>query len=297
MKNKNELKLKENRFLIKIIVIEIIFLAMFVFIALNLSRINIFNSLIGSRSIVFKYIFVIFFFVAIDFVIFFYLILIIKAFDGIYFHKEWLKSTYRLYRKYDIFMFIFKVFSIIIFFLIYLVTPCSVYGDSMKPTFETSDYVLTFNIYPSPQKQDVVVFDAKDYTTSEAYFIKRVIATPGDVLNYQSTTNTLYINDEKITDFGSTFYRNIRLSVDYNLGQLKELSYVLYNNEYKLLENLYDSLPQKNYFVMPEGKYLVLGDNRSNSQDSRYFGLIDKEAIYGKVFLRFYPFSKFAFFS
>ncbi|MDU0850631.1 MAG: signal peptidase I, partial [Staphylococcus epidermidis] len=43
----------------------------------------------------------------------------------------------------------------------------------------------------------------------------------------------------------------------------------------------------------PKGKYLVLGDNREVSKDSRSFGLIDKDQIVGKVSLRYWPFSEF----
>ena len=46
-------------------------------------------------------------------------------------------------------------------------------------------------------------------------------------------------------------------------------------------------------FVVPSNKYLVLGDNRNQSLDSRKFGFIDKKSIFGKVVLRFYPFNKF----
>ena len=45
--------------------------------------------------------------------------------------------------------------------------------------------------------------------------------------------------------------------------------------------------------MIPKGKYLVLGDNREVSKDSRSFGLIDKDQIVGKVSFRFWPFSEF----
>ncbi|SPZ97263.1 signal peptidase IB [Staphylococcus aureus] len=48
-----------------------------------------------------------------------------------------------------------------------------------------------------------------------------------------------------------------------------------------------------NQNVIPKGKYLVLGDNREVSKDSRAFGLIDEDQIVGKVSFRFWPFSEF----
>ncbi|HDE9037889.1 TPA: signal peptidase I, partial [Staphylococcus aureus] len=47
--------------------------------------------------------------------------------------------------------------------------------------------------------------------------------------------------------------------------------------------------------VIPKGKYLVLGDNREVSKDSRAFGLIDEDQIVGKVSFRFWPFSEFKY--
>ena len=48
--------------------------------------------------------------------------------------------------------------------------------------------------------------------------------------------------------------------------------------------------------TVPEGTYFVLGDNRQHSTDSRVFGFVKKEAMIGKVSLRYYPFSSFKFF-
>ena len=48
--------------------------------------------------------------------------------------------------------------------------------------------------------------------------------------------------------------------------------------------------------TVPEGMYFVMGDNRQHSTDSRVFGFVKKEAMIGKVSLRYYPFSSFKFF-
>ena len=48
--------------------------------------------------------------------------------------------------------------------------------------------------------------------------------------------------------------------------------------------------------TVPEGTYFVLGDNRQHSTDSRVFGFVKKEAMIGKVSLRYYPFSEIKFF-
>lgn len=58
-------------------------------------------------------------------------------------------------------------------------------------------------------------------------------------------------------------------------------------------KDLLNANPKSN--IIPKGKYLVLGDNREVSKDSRAFGLIDRDQIVGKVSFRFWPFSEFKF--
>ena len=73
---------------------------------------------------------------------------------------------------------------------------------------------------------------------------------------------------------------------------------------YRALEDLIGILVKKsgfklsdlNYKVIPDDMYLVLGDNRENSLDSRKIGLIKKEDIIGKVSFRFWPINKLKFF-
>lgn len=59
------------------------------------------------------------------------------------------------------------------------------------------------------------------------------------------------------------------------------------------VKDLPNANPKSN--VIPKGKYLVLGDNREVSKDSRAFGLIDEDQIVGKVSFRFWPFSEFKY--
>jgi signal peptidase I len=105
---------------------------------------------------------------------------------------------------------------------------------------------------------DVIAFNYAD----TKYLIKRVIGLPGDKVEYKN--NVLYVNDKKIEED----FLNGHRTNDFNTLSL-------------------------GYEKIPEGKYLVLGDNRENSLDSRSFGLIDEKDILGKVTIKIWPFYEF----
>lgn len=145
----------------------------------------------------------------------------------------------------------------VIFIILYVVTIQQVVGPSMSSTLESQDIVLLsrshyrlFNM----KRFDVIAFEYAD----TKYLIKRVIGLPGDKVEYRN--NTLYVNDEVVEE-------------DFLNGHQTE--------------NF--SLVSMGYETIPEGKYLVLGDNRENSLDSRSFGLIDEEDILGKVSIKIWP--------
>lgn len=122
-------------------------------------------------------------------------------------------------------------------------------GPAMIPTFEHQDIVLvnlfSYDVLHRPQKDDIIVF--KYPRNPSLSFIKRVIAIEGDDVEIKS--GDVYIN-----------------------GKIKEEVYVLDKGQ-----NTYP------LYHVPKGSVFVLGDNRRNSEDSRYFGSIPLELILGKV--------------
>ena len=146
------------------------------------------------------------------------------------------------------------VITIILVILIkrYVVSPIRVHGDSMKNTLLDGD-IMILNII-GKQFSDIKRFDIVVVDRGEEYIIKRVIGLPGEKIEYKD--NQLYVNDKKVKDNHSTEVTN---------------DFVI---------------------EVPKDSYFVLGDNRTNSLDSRYFGAFKKNQILGKTKLTLFPFNR-----
>ena len=124
------------------------------------------------------------------------------------------------------------------------------------PVHRTNLSVLANNNTNIKRFDIVVIKDGKEE------IIKRIIGLPGEHISYKN--NKLYVND-KVLEENFDF----RKTNDFNLEEICSC-----NN-------------------IPEGKYLVLGDNRPISKDSRMIGLIDEKDILGKAVYRIWPIYKF----
>lgn len=157
--------------------------------------------------------------------------------------------------------FILITAAIVIPIRMFIAQPFVVNGESMKPTFETGQYLivdqLSYKIH-EPQRGDVIVFKYPEDETK--YFIKRIVGLPGE---------TVEIN-EKTVEITKTNGEKITLSEPYI--KLEKDSF----NNTKLADD----------------EYFVMGDNRSASLDSRVWGPLKKYEIVGQAFVRLLPFSE-----
>lgn len=144
----------------------------------------------------------------------------------------------------------------IILVRLFIVTPVRVDGPSMNDTLHDGDILLLDKYDNKYERFEIVVFN---YNGER--LIKRVIGLPGEVVSYKY--NKLYINGNEIED-------------NYGLG---------YTENFELKD--------LNLTKIPDNEYLVMGDNRNDSLDSRYFGTISKDKILGSVKYRLFPFNKF----
>lgn len=141
----------------------------------------------------------------------------------------------------------------------FIITPVIVSGNSMKPNLNNGELLLVRKIgynEKSIERFDVVVIKEDDDE-----IIKRIIGMPGEHISYKN--NKLYVNDELVSED----YTHLTTD-DFNLEEICSCS------------------------TIPEDKYLVLGDNRPISKDSRMIGLIDINDIVGKAVFRLWPISK-----
>ncbi len=142
------------------------------------------------------------------------------------------------------------------FIILFLYQPVRVEGTSMLPALEDQDRLFINKIayrLGEIHEGDVVVFQyPRDHAKS---YIKRVIALPGDHLRI---------------DRGRVFVNGERLKEPY------------------LLRNFADDRSQPE-MVLPPREYFVMGDHRSISSDSRDFGPVDRDLIYGKAVFVYWP--------
>ena len=193
-------------------------------------------------------------------------------------------------------MIIFGVCFVCCWFVFYvLFTQVEVVGLSMLPTINSSayndkdtdhiDYVFILKTNNYKRKDIVVVKEGK--TTSNSRIIKRIIAVPGDTIAFRKTG--FYPASNKISY--DIYLNGKRLKEDY----IFEQSLYLYTSAgmgYDFYLGLIDALDTSDgdgngFFsvTLKKDQFFVMGDNRNNSTDSRYFGPITKDEIIGKSVL------------
>ncbi|HHY10247.1 MAG TPA: signal peptidase I [Firmicutes bacterium] len=140
--------------------------------------------------------------------------------------------------------------------MIFVARAYTVNGDSMLPTLQHGERLLVDKIsyrFTAPARGEIVVF--KNPSNPKEQFIKRIIALPGDKVAILQ--GVVYINDQPLQE-------------DYTLA------------------------PARIGFVprtVPAGSYFVLGDNRNNSEDSRFgrVGFVPEELLVGRAIWRYWP--------
>jgi signal peptidase I len=193
---------------------------------------------------------------------------------------------------------LFPVFFIVLLLRSFLVEPFRIPSGSMMPTLLIGDFILVnkFNYgirlpalntkvidIGKPKRGDVVVFRYPEDPSIP--FIKRVVGLPGDLVEYNSMRKMLYINNEPIAQtVDEQRYVGIGAGSDMTGRELRveHLSDVV-DHAILVHPDRIRYLPVKKW-VIPENEYFVLGDNRDNSKDSRFWGTVPEENLIGRAF-------------
>lgn len=145
------------------------------------------------------------------------------------------------------------IIILVLLFKKFIASPIRVNGDSMYPTLTDGDIMILDNL--SYRLRKIERFDIVVVKVKKEYIIKRVIGLPGEKIDY--INGQLYINDKANSD------------------------------------DAFDDITDDYSIVVPDGEYFILGDNRLNSLDSRFFGTFKDNEILGNSDFVVFPFSRF----
>tara|TARA_B100000941_G_scaffold199515_2_gene144813 strand:+ start:6302 stop:7042 length:741 start_codon:yes stop_codon:yes gene_type:complete len=196
------------------------------------------------------------------------------------------KTSYLL----DFLASLFPILFIVLFIRSFVFEPFRIPSGSMIPTLLVGDFILV-NKYKYglrlpltnklifenkyPRRGDVVVFQFPENT--KINYIKRVVGIPGDRVEY--INKTLFINGIQLSlqKFNDQDSSNTNLS--------NQMIYIENNGnkEYLILNSTNRGIDFG--FNVPDDNYFVLGDNRDNSNDSRYWGTVHKNNLIGEAFM------------
>ena len=141
----------------------------------------------------------------------------------------------------------------------FIIVNASIPTGSMKETIQIGDRLFAFRLsymFSDPKRGDIIVFDSPD---DSILYVKRIIGLPNETVSIKD--GKIFINDKELI------------------------------NDYTDIETFGNFGP----YEVPKGKYFMMGDNRNNSKDSRFWTnkYLKKDRIKGKVFMIYFPKLKF----
>lgn len=155
------------------------------------------------------------------------------------------------------------VVLVALLFTSFIVSHNKIPTPSMVSTINEQDHILTTMVpyyYRNPEVGEIVVFKQ-----GEESWVKRVIGLPGDIIDIRE--GQVYVNDEARDE---SAYLAAGMSSEPYPGS----DHVTFP------------------YTVPEDHYFLMGDNRAQSQDCRYLGAIARDKIYGKAWIKIYPFNQ-----
>ncbi len=181
----------------------------------------------------------------------------------------------------------FPVFLIVLLLRSFLVEPYTIPSGSMLPTLEVGDFILVnkfvyglrlpvagTKIIPidNPRRGDVMVFRYPEKPSVS--YIKRVVGLPGDLISYKHKVlkvNGVEVNTELLAELPP------------QMPQQRLVREQLDDASHEILVSLSTDIGSGEWAV-PQNHYFVMGDNRDNSRDSRFWGFVPDQNLVGRAF-------------
>lgn len=159
-------------------------------------------------------------------------------------------------------------------------------SESMVPTLHVGDRLLVNKFvyrFHEPRRGDIIVFRAPAAADSETHkerdLVKRVVAIPGDTIEIRD--HHLYVNGERPDDYFVSGFDRFG-------GLMEDRTYL--DSGFQVYDGLKKVTDEK--AKVPPGRLFVMGDNRNNSNDSRFWGALERNRVIGKAGIMFWPLNR-----
>ncbi|MDX9741554.1 MAG: signal peptidase I [Gammaproteobacteria bacterium] len=187
----------------------------------------------------------------------------------------------------------FPIILVVLVLRSFLIEPFRIPSGSMMPTLLAGDFILV-NKYSygirlpvidtkiievgSPERGDIAVFRYPEDPSVD--YIKRIVGLPGDRIRYEN--KTLFINGVEAPQSYLGEYTGVGVGRGMSGASLRKER--IDDNEHQILVQHRRPLGEGE-FVVPEGQYFAMGDNRDNSNDSRFWGPVPEKHLVGRAFM------------
>ena len=189
----------------------------------------------------------------------------------------------------------FPVLLLILLFRSFIAEPFKIPSGSMMPTLLVGDFILVNKFAyglrlpvlntkildtGEPKRGDVFVFRYPENPKED--YIKRVIGLPGDEITYRN--KVLYVNGKEIAETALGRYTGpSEAGRDFSDAEVKLEN--LEGVEHRIMEIPNVRVGHEGTWRVPPGHYFAMGDNRDNSQDSRFWGFVPEQNLVGRAFV------------
>ena len=188
----------------------------------------------------------------------------------------------------------FPILLLVLVFRSFLFEPFKIPSSSMVPTLLIGDFIVVnkfayglrlpvvnhrFLDLGDPERGDVAVF--RYPVDGRTNYIKRVVGLPGDSITYRG--KTLYVNGEPMIQENDGIWMGEGINRNRPGTRMLRRTEFLGETDHSILINATSPQRRSQSWIVPEGHYFVMGDNRDMSQDSRRWGLVPEENLVGRA--------------